>query len=63
MNFIIKHRLILIGAIVGATGGYLYYHYVGCMSGACPITSKPVNSTMYGALMGGLFTSILKKSK
>jgi len=56
-----EHILIIIGILVGAVGGYLYYHFVGCASGTCAITSKPVNSTLYGALMGGLLFSIIKK--
>ena len=54
MNFINKNKLTIIGIIAGAVGVYLYYHFVGCVSGTCVITSKPVNSTIYGALMGGL---------
>lgn len=60
-NFLSKYKLTLIGIIVGAIGGYLYYYFVGCTSGTCAITSKPVNSTLYGALMGGLLLSIFKK--
>jgi len=63
MNFIIKHKLSIAGLVLGAIGGYLYYHYVGCESGTCAITSKPLNSTLYGALMGGLFLNIFKKEK
>ncbi len=63
MNFLIKHKLWVIGIALGAIGGYLYYHFVGCMSGTCPITSRPVNSTLYGALMGGLFLNLFKKEK
>ena len=49
----------IIGVIVGAGLGYAYYHYVGCASGTCAITSKPLNSTLYGAVLGGLlFNSI-----
>ncbi len=49
----------IIGLIVGAVLGYAYYHYVGCASGTCAITSKPLNSTLYGAVLGGLlFNSI-----
>ena len=49
----------IIGVIVGAVLGYAYYHYVGCTSGTCAITSKPLNSTLYGAVLGGLlFNSI-----
>lgn len=51
-----------IGIIVGAIAGYLYYFYVGCASGTCAITSKPLNSTLYGALMGGLVFNMFVKS-
>ena len=57
----------LLGVIVGAVLGYTYYYFVGCSSGTCTITSKPLNSTLYGAILGGLlFNSILhylKKNK
>ena len=51
-----------IGIVVGAISGYLYYFYVGCASGTCAITSKPLNSTLYGALIGGLVFNIFVKS-
>ena len=63
MNFISRHKLAIIGVVIGAVGGYLYYHFVGCAGGTCPITSKPVNSTLYGAVMGGLLLSSFKKEK
>ncbi len=44
----------IIGVIVGAVTGYAYYYYLGCASGTCSITSKPLNSTLYGAVLGGL---------
>jgi len=56
-----KYALIIIGIIAGAIGGYLYYKFVGCTSGTCAITSKPINSTLYGAWMGGLLFSMFKK--
>ena len=62
-NFLRKYQLTIIGVILGAIGGYLYYHFVGCNSGTCAITSKPMNSTLYGALMGGLAGNIFKNSK
>jgi hypothetical protein len=48
----------IIGAAVGAALGYGYYRLVGCSTGACPLTSNPVVSTLYGALMGGLIAGI-----
>lgn len=61
MNFIRKYKLIIIGAVAGAIGGYLYYHFIGCVSGTCPITSNPYMSMLYGALIGGLLFSLFKK--
>jgi C4-dicarboxylate transporter len=53
-----------IGIAIGAIAGYAYYFYVGCASGTCAITSKPLNSTLYGALMGGLiFNMFVKDTK
>jgi hypothetical protein len=63
MQFLLKYKLTLIGVILGAIGGFAYYYFVGCASGTCAITSKPVNSTLYGALMGALFFNIFKKEK
>ena len=62
MEFIIKHKLSIIGVAAGAILGYLYYHFVGCASGTCAITSKPLNSTLYGAVMGGLIVNTFQKS-
>ena len=58
-----KYSLTIIGIIFGAIGGYLYYKYVGCISGTCTITSKPINSTLYGALMGGLVGNLFQTKK
>lgn len=63
MNFINNHKLTLIGILTGAIAGYLYYHFIGCASGTCAITSKPLNSTLYGAMMGGLLLNLFKKEK
>ncbi|TAE10298.1 MAG: hypothetical protein EAZ95_15010 [Bacteroidetes bacterium] len=55
--------LTFVGIILGALGGYLYYAYVGCSSGSCAITSRPLNSTLYGALLGGLFANSFSPSQ
>ena len=52
-----------LGIVIGAAGGYLYWYYVGCMSGTCAITSSPVNSTLYGGLMGGLIVNMFESKK
>jgi len=52
------------GVLIGAIAGYLYYAEIGCLSGSCMITSKPLNSTLYGGLMGGLlFNTFIKSPK
>lgn len=60
-NVLSKYKLTITGIFAGAIVGYLYYHFIGCNSGSCAITSKPLNSTLYGSLMGGLFLNIFKK--
>jgi len=52
-----------IAIALGAAAGYAYYYFVGCNSGSCAITSSPVNSTIYGAVMGGLVLNMFKKDK
>lgn len=56
-----KNKSLVIGLLIGSSLGYLYYKFVGCASGTCAITSNPINSTIYGAIMGGLLGSINKK--
>jgi hypothetical protein len=52
--FFQKYKRDLIGITLGAAAGFLYWKFVGCSNGTCMITSKPINSTLYGALMGFL---------
>lgn len=52
-----------LGIVIGAVSGYLYWYFVGCASGSCAITSSPVNSTLYGGLMGGLVINMFNSSK
>jgi len=40
---------------IGAAGGFLFYRFVGCKTGACPITSNPWISTIYGAIIGAMY--------
>lgn len=59
--FIKKHWLSIVGTIVGFIGGYLYYRFVGCQSGTCPITSNPYMSIIWGGVMGYLLFSMFEK--
>ena len=52
-----------IGIVIGATAGYVYWYYVGCMSGSCAITSSPINSTLYGGVLGALLVNALGPAK
>lgn len=61
--FIKKHFLKIIGATIGAVAGYMYYHYVGCASGTCPITSNPYISVIYGGFLGYLLLDMFKKKE
>lgn len=51
-----------VAVLLGAAGGFAYYHFIGCATGACPITSNPYISTGYGALLGFVLTGGKKKS-
>ncbi len=61
LSFLKKYQRSLIGLTIGAIAGFLYWNYVGCASGTCAITSKPLNSTLYGALMGYLVAGMFQK--
>lgn len=58
-----KYWVVAVGAAIGLLAGYLYWKEIGCMSGTCPITSSPINSSLYGAMMGGVLVSMFKKDK
>ncbi|MBL7963837.1 MAG: hypothetical protein JNM31_08325 [Flavobacteriales bacterium] len=54
--------LIGLGIVLGAVAGWLYWSHVGCSTGSCAITSNPVGSTLYGALLGGLLVDTFRPS-
>ena len=59
-KWLLNNKLTVLGVILGAIGGYLYYYFIGCASGTCGITSSPVNSTLYFAVIGGLVMNLIK---
>lgn len=60
MSFLLKHKLALAGVLVGGLLGFAYYYFIGCNAGSCAITSKPINSSVYGMVMGYLMFSVFE---
>ena len=58
-----RYLPMIIITVVGAIAGFLYYRLVGCASGACPITSNPYISTVYGGVLGTLIGYLVTPSK
>ncbi len=59
-KLILKYSIVI---LIGAAAGYSYWYFVGCNSGSCAITSSPVNSSIYGGLMGGLVLNSFSRKK
>ena len=59
--FFKRHWLTLLGIALGAAGGFLYWNFIGCTTGTCPITSSPITSSVWGAIIGGLLLSSFQK--
>lgn len=51
----------ILGILIGGLIGFSYYYFIGCKSGTCAITSNPMNSTLYGVVLGLLWTFPTKK--
>ena len=47
--------------IGGVLAGLAYYHFIGCATGSCPITSNPVSSMVYMGLIGWLLSGVFGK--
>lgn len=66
-DFILKHKFGVLLLIPGIIGGYLYWRYVGCLSGTCPITSSWYTMVLFGGLIGYFIgdsiDDIIKKKK
>lgn len=54
-----RTMLYLGGALLGAVLGWVYWKYAGCTNGTCAITSRPISSAAYGALLGAVAAGLL----
>lgn len=59
-DFFQKHKLTILGALLGTIGGYIYWYFWGCLDG-CTIKSVWWRMSLWGALMGGLLASMLSE--
>ncbi len=58
----------IIGTVAGAAGGFLYWKYVGCVSGTCSIKSNwylmiPWAAAVLGYLAGSVAGDLIRKRK
>ncbi|NMC38268.1 MAG: hypothetical protein GYA41_08095 [Bacteroidales bacterium] len=58
-EFIRKNLFVIIFSAAGALGGFLYWRYIGCLSGTCVIKSVWYMSTLYGTALGWIGGSLL----
>lgn len=64
----IRNNIVTIAGFgAGMVGGFLYWKYVGCASGTCPLTSNWMIMLVYGgvtgSLLGNMVQDIIKKHK
>ena len=63
MNTKLKQQLRWILAVVGAIGGFLYWRYVGCLSGHCPLQQNWLLSALWGGSLGFLLGDMFHTKK
>jgi len=56
--FFKKYLPEIAGTLLGAAGGFLYWKYVGCLSGTCAIKSNWYMMVPWGMVLGYLVGSM-----
>ncbi len=57
-QFLRKYPAEITGLLAGTLGGFLYWKYVGCLTGSCAIQSNWYLMVPWGAVMGWLVGSV-----
>ncbi len=59
-SFLKKNRIPIIGVLIGGLGGYLYWYFVGCLSGTCPMKQLWYYDALLGALIGWVIADLIQ---
>ncbi len=62
-DYIRKHKVKMLFLVLGAVAGFLYWRFIGCSTGSCPITSKWYSSSAYGLLFGWLISNLFSEKR
>lgn len=58
-----KKWISILFLLLGGLSGYLYWRFVGCSTGSCPIKSHWYSMTLYGMVMGWLIGDLIASFK
>lgn len=50
---------IVLGALIGAGVGYLWYRFIGCRQGTCYLMRHRTSAIIYWAIFGALLAYLL----
>ncbi|PIF05797.1 MAG: hypothetical protein CSA36_05215 [Draconibacterium sp.] len=59
-SFFYSRRVQIVFLVFGAIAGFLYWKFIGCTTGTCPIKSVWYWTTLWGAVMGYLVGDIIR---
>ena len=62
-EFLVKYKWQTACTGLGLMAGYLYWYFIGCSSGTCPIQSQWHTSALYGGMLGYFISDLKKKPK
>ena len=48
---------LILGVVIGGGLGFAFYKFAGRSTGTCPLTSNPIISTIYGAVLEALMAT------